>query len=364
MKTLFKVVALLLSLQAHAQVNMTVQLPPTGVMQKAQLWNVLLISATQGPVQVRIALRVTDAKTNQPVLTGQSRVIILNKGARQLQAADVMPVTYEYLAPAADRSANGLLTAGSYLACYSIIREHSVTGGVAAEDCLPFSVEPVSPPLLSSPADQSIQENNLPQFTWLPPAPVTIFSDLNYDMVIVELHKGQSAAEAIQQNIPVFRSLHNKVPFVNYPLSAATLDTAKQYAWTVTVNNGNQFAARTDIWTFRVKGRSIAAPVATGNPYVLLRKETDGAIINCSGTLKVMYDNLVADTSVTYEIIHLEGRQQHVSNGSIKITTGMNFLEIPIKGNVLNEGQQYLFRLSNSRREQWQLKFVHTAPYR
>ncbi|MVT12650.1 hypothetical protein [Chitinophaga tropicalis] len=361
MKTLFKVVALLLSLQVSAQVNMTVQLPPTGVMQKAQLWNLLLVSASQTNTQVRIALRVTDAKTNQPVFTGLSRVITLNKGAKQVQAADVTPVTYEYLRPVADRSPNGLLTAGAYLACYSVMLEKGDISSVAAEDCLPFSVEPVSPPLLNSPANQSTEESLLPQFTWLPPAPVNIFNDLNYEMLIVEVRKGQSAIEAIQQNIPVFRALHVKSPFVNYPLSATTLDTAKNYAWMVTANNGNQFSAQTDIWTFRVKGASPVKTAITGNPYVQLRRELDGELISCPGTLKVAYNNMMTDTIAAYEVISLDDQQRVLIKNTLKLTPGTNFIEIPLSGRKdLGEGKQYLFRLSNSRREYWQLKFVYT----
>ncbi|WP_440135645.1 hypothetical protein [Chitinophaga sancti] len=284
MRCIILIALVMLSLRAAAQVSMTVQLPPTGVMQKAQLWNILLVSAAASPIRVHLAVRVTDAQTNQPILTGVSRTVTLNKGAKQVQIGDVSPVTYEYLSPTADRSANGLLTAGTYLACYSVMQEAGDASTLIAEDCLPFAVEPVSPPILNSPANESVVEGNLPQFTWLPPAPLTIFSDLNYNFTIVELRNGQSAAEAIQQNIPVYRSVHNKNMFVNYPVSAVALDTSKKYAWTVIANNGNQFAAQTEVWTFNISNVQPDKIITEEAAYVQLKRGLDAPLITCSGT--------------------------------------------------------------------------------
>lgn len=357
MRSLSLIALLMLSLSSVAQVSMTVQLPPTGVMQKAQLWNMLLVSTSSTPILVKIEMRMTDASTNQPILTGMSRTITLNKGAKQIQAGDVTPVTYEYLSAAADRSQNGLLTAGNYIACYSVVLLSGDASTLLTEDCLPFAVEPVSPPLLNSPADQSIVEGNLPQFTWIPPAPLSIFSDLNYDFIIVELRNGQSAPEAIQANIPVYRSVHNKNLFVNYPASAVALDTAKKYAWTVTAKNGSVFAAQTDIWTFKIKGIDVAKTTTESAAYILLKKELDATQFSCSGTLQVGYSNDAADTTVNYEILSLDAGGGVIQSGSLSLTRGQNQLKIVLKG--LSNNQHYLFRLQNGRKEYWNAKFIY-----
>lgn len=348
----------LLALQVKGQVSMTVQLPPTGVMQKSQLWNMLLVS--KNAITVKVEVRISDARTNQPVLTGISRSMVLNKGAKQIQINDVMPVAYEYLSTAADRSTNGLLTAGTYLACYSVIQESGDAGSLVAEDCVPFAVEPVSPPLLNTPADQSISESNLPQFTWLPPAPLNIFNDLNYDMIMVELRNGQSAAEAIQQNIPVFRSTHNRNMFVNYPVSAVALDTAKRYAWTVTANNGNQFAAQTEVWTFRVKGVQPVATSITEDAFIQLRKELDGTVFSAKGSLAYSYNNLTGDTTVKYEVISLDEHNKVIQSGLLSLKPGDNQRTLTLDKNALKEQQHYLFSISNSRQENWSAKFIYS----
>jgi len=359
MRRFILIALVLLSLQASAQVNMTVQLPPTGVMQKAQLWNILLVSAANSSIWVRVELRVTDAQTNQPVLTGVSRSIRLSKGAKQLQVADVSPVSYEYLSHTSDRNANGLLMAGRYTACYSVFLIAGDASSLIAEDCLPFAVEPVSPPLLNNPADQSVVEGNLPQFTWIPPAPVTIFSDLNYDFTVVEVRKGQSAAEAMQANIPVYHTTHLKDQFLNYPASAMGLDTAKSYAWTVVAKNNTQFAAQTDIWTFRIKGVPDNEIKISPEAYVQLKRELDGSAVVCSGALRLGYSNDAGDTDVSYEIISLDAVRNVVKTTTISLEPGMNNINVDLNKVNLTTGQSYLFRLKNSRREYWQIKFVY-----
>lgn len=348
----------MLALRAVAQVSMTVQLPPAGVLQKAQLWNIVLVSASNNPENVRITLRLMDAQTNQPVLTGITRIITLNKGAKQLRAADVMPVQYEYLNATIDRSVNGLLSAGNYIACYSLMVIADKMGNQPGEDCIPFVIEPVSPPLLNTPANKSVLESRLPQFTWLPPAPVNLFTDLNYEMVLTELHPGQSPEEAIQQNIPVYRAPRLKNMFVNYPAGAVALDTAKQYAWTVTARNGSLYAAQTEVWTFRVKGVQNTARITNG-AYVQLKKELDGLVINCN-YLRCFYNNETPDSTVKYELIALENDNRVARSGSLAIKRGDNRLDVPLNKIGLSNGKSYLFRLRNSRSEYWQLKFVYT----
>ncbi|SFW82006.1 hypothetical protein [Chitinophaga sancti] len=358
MRHFILIALVMLSLRATAQVSMTVQLPPTGVMQRAQLWNILLVSGSTSPILVQVEIRVTDARTNQPVLTGASRTFVLNKGAKQLQVGDVSPVSYEYLSAAADRSANGMLTAGSYLACYTVIRRIGDAWSVIGEDCIPFAVEPVSPPILNAPANESIVEESLPQFSWLPPAPQAIFSDLNYDFTIVELRNGQSAAEAIQQNIPVYRAAYNKNMFLNYPASAVQLDTAKKYAWTVVANNGNQFAAQAEIWTFKLKGVHAEKINIEEAAYVQLKRGLDAPLVTCSGTLQLSYSNDPGDNTVKYEIINLDESKKVVQSGMLSLNRGPNQLKV-VLNNSFTTGHSYLFHILNGRLEYWNTKFIY-----
>ncbi|SIN69156.1 hypothetical protein [Chitinophaga niabensis] len=350
---------LLLALRAGAQVSMTPQVPPAGVILKAQLWNIMLVSANDRPLNVRISLRLLDAQTSQPMLTGITRNLIVSKGAKQLQVNDVMPVQYEYLSAVIDRSVNGLLPAGNYLACYTLMVEGD-KGNTYREDCIPVTIEPVSPPLLNMPANQSELETKQPQFTWIPPAPAGMFNNLNYEMRVAEIREGQSAAEAVQQNIPVFRVNRQREMYLNYPAGAAKLDTGKNYAWTVIAKNGELFAAQAEVWTFRIK--ALQHVVSRNNDvYTQLRKSLDGRVVYASGPLQLAYVNETADSTVQYELIALEDQNKVLHNGDLRVKRGNNFLDVPLgKRNKFTEGKSYLFRLRNGRQEYWQLKFIYT----
>ncbi|MBC9929535.1 hypothetical protein [Chitinophaga qingshengii] len=357
-RSLFLLLAIGLSWRVAAQVSMTIQLPPAGVMLKAQLWNIVVVSASNAPLNIRITMRLTDPQTNQPLLTGITRTIPLNKGARQLQLQDFMPVQYEYLSAAIDRSANGFLPAGNYMACYSMVVEGDKSGNQPGEDCIPFTIEPVSPPLLNMPANSSELDTRLPQFSWIPPAPLNLFNDLNYDLTLAEVYANQSPEEAIQQNIPVYRAPGLRNIFANYPSGAVQLDTGRQYAWSVTARNGRLFAAQTEVWTFRVK--SLPQPgQEPADAYVELKKELDGAVVRTGRILHVSYTNEAVDSTLRYEIIPLETGQRPVDEGLLKIIRGHNRFDVPLERSGLSSGRSYLFRLLNSRGEYWQLKFIY-----
>jgi hypothetical protein len=353
-------ILLLLSFRTAAQVSMTPQLPPAGVILKAQLWNMVLVSASDAPVNVRITLHLKDLGTNQPLLTGITKQLTLHKGARQLQAGDVVPVQYEYLSAVTDRSENGLLSPGKYLACYSLWIVGDKTDIQPAEECIPFVIEPVSPPLLNMPANHSVLETKLPQFSWIPPAPITMFSDLNYEMILTEVHNGQAPEEAIQQNIAVYRAPRLRTIFATYPSAAVALDTARTYAWSVIARNGPHFAAQTETWTFRIAGPAKLLN-STGGAYAALKKELDGSLLSFTDELRLSYRNETGDSSVAYEVLALEDNNNIVYTGTLALQPGSNQLDVAVnKRKLLHDGKTYLFRLRNTREEYWQLKFMYS----
>jgi len=347
-------------INAIAQVSMTAQVPPEGVLMKAQLWNIALVSVSDVPVTAKVMLRLTDIRTNQPVLTAITKSITLVKGARQFRVGDLSPIEYEYLTDVADRTSNGLLPVGNYQACYSVYIQNTYKGDLLSEDCIPFAVSPVGPPLLNTPADQSIVETFNPQFTWLPPSPVSVFSNLNYELLLTELRSGQSAVEAVQQNLPVYRLPSTKNLFANYPSSALSLDTGKQYAWTIIARNGNSFAAQTDIWTFRLKSE-IVRKDNNEQTYVQLKRELDAAITTVAGNVYFTYTNTVNDSHVSYELVALQSGDGLIVSGELSVTPGDNMIAFEIKRKFkLQDGKSYLMRVKNSRNEYFQMKFIYT----
>ncbi len=343
----------------QAQVSMSLQIPPVGVLMKNQLWNMVLINSGNTSVMVRINLVLLDEKSNQPVLTGSSSPISLSKGARQVQYKDLGPIRYEYSGPyyITDRDPNGLLPAGNYQACYSI--QNIDKGTPMVENCILINVDPLSPPLLHTPADESRIYNVYPQFAWLPPTPLGIFSNLRYDLILVEIFPGQGKADAIQQNVPVYSPGYIKDLFINYPSSYRALDTSKTYAWRIVAVNNGQPVSMSDIWTFRVASDKPAFKKKE-DPYIELRRGSEVSVASSGETLKLVYNNPAADSVLKYTIISLEDSGNPVvQQGEIHLKYGSNFLRIPLsRSNGYSERKVYEFGFVNGRNESWKVKFT------
>jgi len=349
-------------LTSQAQISMTIQVPPMGVLVKNQLWNMLLVNSGSRSVLLRINLVLLDEKTNQPVLTASTIPFLLNKGAKQMQAKDLSPIQYNYSGPAgnADRDPNGLLPAGTYQACYTVVNAEK--GQPFVENCVQLNVDPLSPPLLNTPADEGSLYTAYPQFTWLPPTPVGLFSDLSYDLILVEVLAGQGKADAIQQNIPVYSGGFIKNLYMNYPSSYRALDTSRLYAWRIVALNNGQPTAMSDIWTFRVTTPPKPSLKIKNSAYVSLKRGLDPSIASTGQTLKVSYDNDAADTVAAYTITSLqEPGNPILQRGQLPLRRGNNLLDINLPATAgFAEDKVYQFQLTNGRNESWTLKFTTT----
>ncbi len=346
----------------YAQVSMTLQVPPSGVLIKNQLWNMVLVNSGNSTVLARVSLVLLDVQNNnQPVLTATSAPVSIANGARQLQARDLGPIQYAYSIPASriDMDPNGMLPAGRYQACYTVV--NSQKGNITlVENCIQVNVDPLSPPLLNTPANEDKVITPYPQFTWLPPTPIGLFNDLAYAMIVVEVLPGQGKADAIQQNIPVNNAVFTKDLFWNYPASGRALDTARLYAWRIVALNNGKAVAMSDIWTFRVTSIKPVASTVIEAPYVAVKRAEDASIATAGKVLRITYDNAAADSIVTYTITGLEDTGNPVvQEGQLPLQYGQNQLQIPLRQNKkLQENKVYLLRFKNSRNETWTVKFT------
>jgi len=319
------------TLVGRAQVAMALQVPPTGVMQKPQLWNMALVYSGTAPVSVYISLTLLNASDNTPLMTATSRSIPLTRGTRQINATDVAPVQYNYLSSLfnIDRDPNGFLPIGNFKACY-IVYLNGDSRSELAEDCIPVEVQPLSPPQLNLPADTATLEVAYPQFNWLPPTPLNLFSNLGYDMLVVEVSPGQSPYEAIQQNVPVYNISDYKSLVHVYPASNKGFDTGHVYAWRVIAKNEGQFVAQSEVWTFTIAPlKKQALTVASGN-YILLNNSNGSAGVNSivPGNLGIKYYSF--DKAHTTTISFLDADGTVIQTITERLVYGDNFLAYPL----------------------------------
>lgn len=271
----------------HAQVTISVQLPPGGMIQKDQLWNLVAMNNGNASFDAVLLLSLQEVSGGQTVLTASTRSITLPPGVKMIRAQDLQPVQYNYTGAGFE----GLyVPLGSYTACYTVSRTTAESQEPVATECVRINITPLSPPLLNMPADKSVIETPYPQFSWTPPAPLDMFTELSYDLNLVELLEGQSPAEAITNNTPLYSRSFLRVPYESYATTYSRLEKNKTYAWQVTARNGMNYAATTDVWTFKLPDDSVANEVIDKS-YIQLRNSiTGGAVYPLqSNSLRVKY---------------------------------------------------------------------------
>lgn len=344
----------------YSQLLINPQIPPQGLMQKKQLWNILCVNNTGLPQHVQIQIWLTDSESGQQVLTGLGATLLLQKGTTMLREDDVAPARYQYTGSytTTDVGAGDWLMPGNYNICYTLSGVDEKLGVPSSEACLNTAVEPLSPPQLISPSDTSMVETVYPAFNWIPPAPLSMFSDLKYELLIVEMKDGQSAYDAIQRNAPLYIQRYMEAPFLLYPSSAKTLDKGKQYAWQVVAKNGAAYAQKTEVWRFRIK-KDAAAIIIDNSAYIGLSRGYDAQSYSCQGKMRFAYNNETGDSTAHVNIYLLQDEKRiPVDSKSIPLKQGENFVDIPIGNNGRYQNlQEYVLELTNSRKEQWNLRF-------
>lgn len=335
---------LLFLLHAFAKAQVTLQpiLPATGMIQKDQLWNILVINNTGVEYNCRIDMLLKDRISGQEFYTATTNTFPLGKGAKQLNANALNPIQYNDAVSSFNTKLQGLLPIGSYLACYSLVAFDGKAFSLA-DECVPVDVEPLSPPMLASPSDSTISEVRTTQFSWIPPAPLGIFNGLNYELIITELNEGQRADEALQQNIPFYNTSNLFSNSFIYPASAPQFEKDKWYAWQVIAKDNQNYACKSESWVFKATSIPVNQ-VFSNNSYVSLNQSAGGQ------TIFYAQNNLLNIKYHSYEAAHkgeikLYGpNKQLMKKVKQDILYGDNLITVHL-GNRFIRGQVYSVEL-------------------
>lgn len=323
----------LLPLLCVAQVIVNVQLPPGGMVQKEQLWNLSLINNTADGLEAGIKMVIQDAQTGQELLSANSGRFIINKGIKLITSSELQPILYNNISPGLSGS---FLPMGTFTACYQVYRIYGEEEEILANECIQFTIDPLSPPLLNTPADNSVVATGYPLFTWMPPAPAEMFSSLSYDIVVTAVQEGQPAIEAIQYNTPVYSNYNLSQPIENYPASFSALEPGKTYAWQVIAKNGLNYAAKTEVYRFMVD--TLIPPVSTpvNNGYLLLDNNFKDTYIITNRKLLLKYISF--DREYDGLVVFADTDGNVISSINKTIQQGDNYFDFSLGNEFKKEG--------------------------
>jgi hypothetical protein len=338
-----------------AQITIQPAIPAVGLIQKNQLWNVMIINSSNKQYDCRLELVLRDRSNGQEVMTATTGLFTIAAGAKQLNAAVVNPVQYNYILPAINNKLQGLVPAGAYTACYALLSVAAKEVHLA-EECIPFDAEPLSPPMLIFPGDSALLQNAPTQLSWIPPTPDGMFDRLRYEIIITEIMEGQKAGEAIQENIPFYSDATLYNTMLNYPGSAVSFEKNKWYAWQVVAKDDRNYAGKSEVWVFKINKDSIAAK-HTNPSYIFINgNAAENNIFNIPGKeLYIKYYSLQKNTDARLFIKNAEGAILQQLTQSI--IYGDNYFTIPLSDNI-NKGQLYKAEISGLDNKAFSILFI------
>lgn len=337
---------------AKAQITINIVTPPSGMINRDQLWNLVVTNNSNSVRNVNLLLNLQDAVTGQSVLSAGTTNIVLSKGVKVITPGDVQPVQYNY---GISGTAGKFLPLGSYVACFTVSQVSGEKLHNLATECIRLNISPLSPPLLNTPADKSIINISTPQLTWVPPGPPEMFDNLNYDVSVAEVMNGQTSAEAILYNTPLFVSSRLRQPFETYPSTYSKLQPGKTYAWQVTARNGQTLAAVTEVWTFSVAHDSVKNST-TAEGYIEMKNQHDqvGVHYVSGDRLLVKFYSFEKTHQSSVRFLNGEGKPLHRQKQQVNY--GENFLAFPL-GYRYQSGQVYFVEITNNKKEVFRAAF-------
>ncbi len=334
-----------------AQVIVSTPIIPAGLVQKSQLWNLILINNSQEVMSVSIKLIIQDSKTGTSLMSASTGNVQLTKGSVSFTEKDFSPIYYNYYSSAFDKP---YFPMGHYVICYQVSDMKLGELKVIGEECVPFSIEPLSPPLLHMPDNGSTITELNPNFSWMPPAPATMFDNLKYEILLTEVYSGQQPIEAIQNNSPIYfkTGLLNNSEW--YPSAYAKLDTGKIYAWMVVARNDLDYAANSEVWTFTIGAATNINPDNKGD-YFVLDKKLKSTFILRNSILRVKYYSYDFPYNTTIHL--LDPNNKIVFKWDKEIKNGENYMEFPLSKKLKRE-VEYTLKLKVPSGNSIDLKFM------
>lgn len=365
MKKILFLIALCYFQHCHSQLSVNVVLPPSGMMDKQQLWNIFATNTEALSLYVQVQVRFSEVATGQPVFMASSSFII-NTGTKQLSASTIDPVQYNILNSdyRIDPGPSGLLPVGTFLVCYDflIMKYNKVV-----QECQQLTIPPLGPLLLNEPFNGSVLAQLNPLFSWLPPSPIQSFNNLRYELRLTEILPGQSAADAVHDNLPLSISRNLAASNLQYAQNFPALLPDKEYAWQVIAFNNLTEIGKSEVWYFNTRQDAVTQIPKSEPVYIKLEKEgAQNGYAVCWGNLRFDYMNETSD-SVWRILVEDLGSSRHtsftLSLDSIKLKRGQNLIQYNATedSRFINK-HQYSLKILNSRNEVWQLRFEYRKP--
>ena len=84
---------------SYGQLSVNILIPPGGIMDKQQLWNIIATNTEAGPITIQAQVRFTETSSGQQVFVASTSPFELTRGTTQLSASSMGSIFYNVLSP-------------------------------------------------------------------------------------------------------------------------------------------------------------------------------------------------------------------------------------------------------------------------
>lgn len=347
-----------LRMAVTGQIILVPEVQSGGMVLRQQLYTLLVNNFSGSPKAGIFLIQVLDRSSSQILLEATSNLVQLNNGARRISYSELSPLQVSQSSPefSMDKSLNLPLPVGDYLICYKLFNSEN-KGESLATECVKIAAQSLAPPQLITPANESSVSGSRPLLVWTPPAPVTMFSSLSYDVVLVEKFSDQSSEEAIQRNTPLLATSAFSTN-LQYPASFINLEPGKHYAWQVVARDGNRYGGKSEAWSFTILPDSVKMIIETA-AYVKIQEMRSEISVLHQGVLKIDYMNMFSDSVVKAEIKDISELGSKPIVFDINVSAGQNMIQQNIERlGKFQEGHVYRLTIYNSSKEELSFRFT------
>ncbi|MEM7573482.1 MAG: hypothetical protein AAF433_11300 [Bacteroidota bacterium] len=256
---------------------------------------------------------------------------------------------------------SGVLLPGEYVYCAEWV---DLSGELVSQNCREKIVGTSLSFSLTYPLDKARITTTQPQLIW---EQLTTFSggvaNLNYELRLVEIKPGQSAATAMDRNIPLLQERRLTSNLFLFPANVRPLEMDKHYAWQVSAYYQNYPIISSPIWTFSLVEAEAAlksASSSSNSSYVMLDSRNNRNLYLFSDSIRIAFDNTEGLEELTYSIKNLDSlgvaiQSLPIVNG---LEPGLNTIDIATTGIAsLTAGVLYQMEVYTPRGQVYYVRF-------
>lgn len=319
-------------------------------------WKATIINLTNATVNTNIQYEIRN-NSGEDVLKLVIRNSLLNQGANRLNTTDGIKGSWDYgnTESAMTLQSTGRLPYGQYTFCITVF--DALTNKPLGSNCDEREVAPMLPPQLLSPMDKDTVTVQYPLLTWLPPRPLNGITVM-YSLVLTSINKGQTEAEALEQNPPLLKLDGLTNTYTMYPVTAPALEYGKNYVWQVAASCDGYNLGVTDMWEFTLKPPPPAPQEAIIYPFASI--VSDGHFYVTHGIFRFAYNNKNNDTQLRYVIKRMDKKEDLKPLPVISIKPGTNKIEVDVRHNHgLRANKYYGLEITDTKGQVYKLLFMY-----